>query len=133
MLQMHLIDPERLTAIVDRTASRTIGISQRIALGEEVTLLIQGTEGFVADLVIEQDELAEVRSGPVIDVHLPTGLHLSVRAASERIQIFRSLRLDDKPAEETKHRQFAVVAIRVELPHTFLHVRMDVPFEFLCL
>src|SRR5262245_34484691 len=101
MLQMHLIDAERLTAIVDRTAARTIGIRQRVTLGQEVPLLIQRTEGFVADLVIEQDELAEVRSGPIIDVHLPARFHLSIWTAPERIQVLRSFRFDDKPSEET--------------------------------
>ncbi len=131
MLQVHLIDPERLAAIVDRTATRPVGVSQRIALRQEVALLVQRTEGFVADLVIEQHELAEVRSGPVIDVHLPTGLHFLVGACAQRVQVPGTLRLDDKRAEETQYRQFPVVAVGVELPHPFLHVRMDVPFKFL--
>ena len=62
VLQVHLIDTERLAAIVQRPAARTIGIRQRIALRQEVAFFIQRTERFVADLVIEEDELAEVRA-----------------------------------------------------------------------
>ena len=131
MLQMHLIDTERLAAIVDRTASRTIGIRQRIALGQEVALLVQGAEGFVADFVIEQHELAEVRSGPVIDVHLPAARDLLVRACPQRIDVARSLRFHDERAEEAQHGQLTVMAVRMELPHTLLHLRMDVPLELL--
>ena len=42
VLQMHLIDAERLAAIVDRPATRTIGIRQRIALRQEVALCSEG-------------------------------------------------------------------------------------------
>ncbi|TKS57928.1 MAG: hypothetical protein EWM72_03352 [Nitrospira sp.] len=132
MLQMHLIDAERLAAIIDRPATRTVGVGQRIALREEVALLIQRTEGFIADLVIEQHELAEVRSGPVIDIHLPAALGFRRRTStSERIHVLRTLRFHDKGAEETHHGQFTVMAVGMELPNALLHLRMDVPLELL--
>ena len=131
MLQMHLIDAERLTAIVQRSTARTIGIRQRVALRQEVALLVQWTEGFVADFVIKQHELAEVRSRPVIDVDLPTALHFLVRPAAYGVEVLRALRLDDEGPEETQDGQLAVMAPRVELTHTFLHVRMDIPLEIL--
>ena len=59
---VHLVDPERLAAVIDRTASRTIRIGQWITLWQEVALLVQGTECFIADLVIEEHELPEVWS-----------------------------------------------------------------------
>ncbi len=131
MLQVHLVDAEGLAAIVDRAAARAVGVGQRIALRQEVALLVQRTEGFVADFVIEQHEFAEVRSGPVVDVDLPARLDFLVGAAADRIDVLGSLRLHDEGAEEAQHRQLAVMAVGVELPHAFLHVRMDVPLELL--
>ena len=107
---MHLIDAERLAAIVDRTATRTIGVGQWIALRQEVTLLVQRPEGFVADLVIEQHELAEVRSGPVVDHDLPSAVRIGRGARSERIEVLGTLRFDDEGAEEAQHRQLAIMA-----------------------
>ena len=59
---MHLIDPERLAAIVDRTTTRTIGIRQRVTLREKIALLVQWSERFVSDLMIEEHKLTEIRS-----------------------------------------------------------------------
>src|SRR5438067_1061981 len=61
MLHMHIIDAERLTAIVQCPASRTVGVSQWIALREEVALLVDRAERLIANFVIDQDELPEVR------------------------------------------------------------------------
>ena len=131
MLEVHFTDAERLAAIVQRTTARTIGIGQRIALRQEVALLVQGAEGFVADLVIENHELTEVRSGPVVDHHLPAALGFRRRTGAQRIEILGPLRFDDKRAEETQDGQFTVMAVGVELPDPFLHLRMDVPLKFL--
>ncbi len=54
VLHMHVVDAERLAAIVDRAATRTVGIGQRIALRQEVALLVQRAERFVADFVIDR-------------------------------------------------------------------------------
>ena len=129
---MHLVDAERLAAIIDRAATRTIGVGQRIALREKVALLIQRTEGFIADFVIEQHELTEVRSGRVIDIDLPAGLDFRRRAStSKRIHVLRTPRLHDKGAEETHHGQLTVMAVGMELPNALLHLRMDVPLKLL--
>src|SRR5262249_30569703 len=68
------IDPEWLATVIDRTTARTIGVRQRITLREKVTFLIQRTERFITDFVIEEHELAEVGSSSIVDVHLPTTL-----------------------------------------------------------
>src|SRR4029079_1725984 len=99
VLQVHLIDPERLAAIVQRTATRTIGVRQRITLRQEVTFFVQRTERFVADLVIEQDELAEIRASPVIDIDLPPALHFPVWTAAQGVNILRALRFHHEGAE----------------------------------
>src|SRR5215467_9927568 len=131
MLQMHLIDPEWLATVIDRTTTRTIGVRQRITLREKITFLIQRTERFITDFVIEEHELAEVGSSSIVDVHLPTTPHFLVGATTQRVEILRPFWLHDKSAEETHYGQFTVMAVRVELPYAFLHVRMDVPFKFL--
>src|SRR5262249_50621063 len=71
VLHVHIVDAERLTPIVDRTATRTIRIGQWIALRQEIALPIDRTERFVADLVIDQHELTEIRTGPVLNDRLP--------------------------------------------------------------
>ncbi len=131
VLQVHLVDAEGLAAIVQRAPARPIGIGQGIALRQEVALLVQRAEGLVPDLVIEDHVLAEVRSGPVVDHHLPAAPRFGRRARADRVEILRPLRLDDKGPEETQHRQLAVMTEGVELAHPLLHVRMDVPFKFL--
>ena len=67
VLHMHVVDPERLAAIVDRAATRTIGICQRITLWQEVALLVDGAEGFVADFVIHQNEFPKIWTGSILD------------------------------------------------------------------
>ena len=99
MLHVHVIDAEWLAAIVDRAATRTVGVSQRIALREEVALLIERAERFVADFVVDQHKLAEVRTGSVLNNRLPTTGGRRWIALTERLQIARSARLDDKRAE----------------------------------
>src|SRR5574341_1494438 len=71
VLYMHCVCAERLSAIVDRAATRTIGIGERIALRQEVTLFIDWAERFVAHFMIDQHELTEVRTGPVLNDRLP--------------------------------------------------------------
>src|SRR5262245_43857058 len=131
MLQMHLIDPEWLATVIDRTTTRTIGVRQRITLREKITFLIQRTERFITDFVIEEHELAEVGSSSIVDVHLPTTLHFLVGATTQRVEILRPFRLHNKGAKEAHYGQFTVMAVRVKLPYAFLHVGMDIPLELL--
>ena len=133
VLHMHVVDAERLAAIVDCTATRTIGVGQRITLRQEVALLIERAEGLVADFVIDQHKLAEVRTGTVFDDRLPTTGGRRWIALAERLQVARSARLDNERAEQSHHGQFAVLAIGMELADTFLGVRVDVPLELACL
>ncbi len=129
---MHLIDPERFAAVVDGPSAGTIGVRQRIALGQEIPFLIQRTKRFIPDFMIEQHELAEIRSGGVVDIHLPPAVDFGRRASfSERVHIFGAPGFHDERSEKTQDRQFTIVAVRVKLPHALLHLRMDIPLEFL--
>ena len=87
MLHMHIIDAERLAPVIQRAAAGAIRIRQRITLREEVALLVDRTERLIANLVIDQDELPEVRPLWRIDNRLPTAAHLSGVSLSEWIQI----------------------------------------------
>ena len=129
VLHVHVVDAERLAAIVDRTATRTIGVGQRIALREKISLLVQRAERFVADFVIDQHILAKVRTGAVLNDRLPPTGGRRWIARTERLQVARSAGLDDERAEQSHHRQLTVLAIGMELADTFLGVRVDVPLE----
>ncbi len=129
VLHVHVVDAERLAAIVDRAAARTIGIRQRIALREEVALLVERAERLVADFVIVEHELAEIRARAVLDHDLPAAGGRRRIAAAERFPIGRAARFNDERTEESHHGQFAVVAERVELADTLLRSRMDVPLK----
>ena len=112
VLQVHVVDAERLAAIVDRTATWAIGIGQRIALRQEIALLIERAESLVADFMIDQHKLAEIRAGPVLNDRLPAAGGRRGIACTERLQVARSARLDDKRAEQAHHRQLTVLAYR---------------------
>ena len=133
MLHVHVVDAEGLAAVIQRATARPVGIGQRIALREEVALLVHGTKGFIAHLVIDDHELAEVRAGSVLDDRLPAALHRSRIAGPQRIEIVRPFWLHDERAEETHDRQLTIVAVAVELPAAFLRGGMDVPLEVLTL
>src|SRR5947199_2391824 len=59
MLDVHVVDAKRLTPVVERPASRTIGVGQRIALRKEVPLLVDRTESLIPHLMVDDDKLAE--------------------------------------------------------------------------
>src|SRR5829696_4862093 len=126
---MHVVDAERLAAIVDRTPSGTIRVGQRIALRKKIALLVDGTEGLIPDLVIDEHELTEVRAGAVLDDGLPAAARGSRIPGSERFQVARSARLDDEGTEEAHDGQLTVVAVGMELPDTLLRAWMDVPLK----
>ena len=130
MLHVHVVDAERFAAIVQRTRSRTIGVRQRIALRQEVAVLVHRTKRFIAHLMINQHELAKIRARAVLDHRLPPAAVFRSRPRSQRIIVFRPARLDDEHPEQPHDRQFPVIAVRVELPAALLGVRMDVPFHF---
>src|SRR5688572_3389662 len=128
VLHVHVINAEWLAAIVDRAATGTIDIRERVALRQEVALLVQRTEGFIADLMIDQHKLTEVRAGAVLDDRLPAARGRRGIAGTQRLEVARSTRLDDECAKESHDRQLTVVAVGMELPDTLLGARMDVPF-----
>ncbi|MCG3768528.1 MAG: hypothetical protein JW394_0640 [Nitrospira sp.] len=72
MLYMHVVDAERFAPIVNRAATGTIRIGQRVALWEKVALLVQRTERFVTDFMINYNKLPKVRAGSVLNHDLPT-------------------------------------------------------------
>ncbi len=133
VLHVHVVDTERLAAIVDRASARTIGIGQRVALGQKVALLVQWPEGLVADFVVVEHELAEVRARPVLDHDLPAAGGRGRIAAAERFPVRGPARLDDERSEEPHDGQLAVVAEGVELADALLGVRVDVPLEIAAL
>src|SRR5678816_3890566 len=122
---MHVVDAERLAAIVDRAATRTIGVGQRITLRKEVALLVEGAERFVTDFVIDQHELTEIGAGAVLDDGLPAARGRCGIACAQRLEITRSARLNDERAKETHDGQFTVIAEGMELSDTFLSGRMN--------
>src|SRR6266545_4948922 len=99
MLDVHVVDAKRLTPVVERPASRPIGIGERIALRKEVPLLVHRAESFVSYFVVDDDKLPEVWAGPVLNDRLPSTPHFGGLAGSDRIEIARPFRLDHKGAE----------------------------------
>ena len=71
MLHMHIINAERFTAIINGSGTWTIRIRQRIPLGQEISMLIDWTESFVSDLMIDENKFPEIRSVSIINHHLP--------------------------------------------------------------
>src|SRR5262245_47542779 len=99
VLHVHIVNAERLAAVVDRAASWTIRVGQRIALRKEVALLVEGAERFVSDFMVEQHELAEIRTGAVLDHDLPTAGCRCRVPGSERFPIARPPGLDHEGAK----------------------------------
>ena len=133
VLHMHVIDAERLAAIVDRAATGTVCIGQGIALRKEIALFIQRTERFVADFVVVEHEFTEVRTGAVLDHDLPAAGGRGHGAAAEGFPIGRTTGFDDEGSEHAHHRQLTILAVGVELADAFLGVRVDVPLELAAL
>ena len=129
MLDMHVVDAERLTAVVQRAAAGTIRVRERVTLGEEVPLLVHRTEGFITDFMINQHEFTEIRPHRGINDRLPAASHLGRLTLAERIEIPRPLRFHHKGPEHAHHGQLTVIAVGMELAPAFLRVGMDVPFH----
>ena len=129
MLCLHVVHAERLAAVVQRAGHRAIDVGQRIALRNEVALLIQWAERFIADLVIKQHELTKVRAGSILNNRLPAALGGLRIPGAQRLQILRAFRFDHKRPEEAHHGQFAVVAVRMELAAPLLLRGRNIPFH----
>src|SRR5436309_9708408 len=99
MLNVHVVDAERLAAVIKRATARPIGIGERIPLRKEIPLLVDRTESFIPHLMVDNDKLAEVRAGPVLNDRLPSTPHFGGLAGSDRIEIARPFRLDYKGAK----------------------------------
>src|SRR6476659_7156807 len=112
---MHIINAERLAAIVDGAAAGTIRVGERIALRQEVALLIQRTKRFVADFMIDQHELAKVGASAVLDDRLPAARGRRSIARTQRLQVARAARFDDERAKKSHDRQLPIVAEGMEL------------------
>src|SRR3989475_13292981 len=72
MLNVHVVDAERLAAVIERATARAVGVGQGIALRKEVPLLVDRTESLIPHLMVDNDKLAEVRAGPVLNDRLPS-------------------------------------------------------------
>ena len=129
MLEMHLINAERFAAVVQRAAAWTIGVGQRIPLGQEIALLVDRPEGFVTDFVIEDHVLAEIRARAVVNHHLPAAPGFGRRSQADWFKVTRALRFHHKGSKQPHHRQLAVVAVAMELADAFLHRGVDVPLH----
>ena len=104
VLLVHRINAERLAAIVQRAATGTIGIGQRVTLREEVALLIDRAERLIANFMVDNHELAEIRAGAVLDDRLPPACHLGGFTFAQRIKIFRPARLHHEGPEQAHQR-----------------------------
>src|SRR6476660_346379 len=122
---MHIINAERLAAIVDSAATRTIGVGEGVALRQEVTLLVQRTKRFVADLMVDQHKFAEVGTSAVLDDGLPAARGRRGIARTQGLQIARTARFHHECAEESHDRQFAIVTEGVELSDALLRARRN--------
>ncbi len=129
VLDVHVVEAERLAPVVQCPAARPIRIGQRITLRKEVAFLVHRAERLVADFMINDHKLAEVRAGAVLDDGLPAAGHRSRVAGPQRVEVLRPVRLHDERSEQTHHGQFAIVAVTVELPPAFLRARVDVPLQ----
>ena len=99
MLNVHVVDAERLAAVIERATARAVGVGQGIALREEVPLLVDRTESLIPHLMVDDDKLAEVRAGPVLNDCLPSTPHLGGLTRANRVEIARPFRLDHKGAK----------------------------------
>ena len=99
MLDVHVVDAERLAAVIERTTTWTVGVGQGIALRKEVPLLVDRTESLIPHLMVDDDKLAEVRAGPVLNDRLPPAPELGRLTRADRIKIARPFRLDHKGAK----------------------------------
>src|SRR5215470_19706187 len=77
VLHVHVVDAEWLAPVVDRTTARTIRVSERIALRQKIALLVDRAERLIADFVVDQHKLSEVRTRAVLDYHLPAAARRS--------------------------------------------------------
>src|SRR5207302_9467962 len=98
MLNVHVVDAERLAAVIERATAWAVGVGQGIALREEVPLLVDRTVSLIPHLMVDDDKLPEVRAGPVLNDRLPTAPHLGGLTRADRIAIARPFRLDHKGA-----------------------------------
>src|SRR6185295_20316904 len=89
VLHMHVVDAERLAAVVDRTAPGAVGIGQRITLRQEVALLIHRAERLIADFVVDQHEFTEVRPRTILNDGLPSAPLRGGITGSQWLEIFR--------------------------------------------
>ena len=129
MLRLHVVHTKRFASIVQRPRDGSVHIGDWIPLRNKVTMLIDRTKGFIADFMINEDELAKIRTGAVFDDRLPTTGHRCRFPCTERIQIRRTLWFHHKSAHQAHHRQLTIIAVTMKLPSPFLHRRWNIPLH----
>src|SRR5207245_6423286 len=72
MLNVHVVDAERLAAVIERATARAVGGGQGMALREEVPLLGDRTGSLITHPIVDGEQLTEVRGGPVLNDLRPT-------------------------------------------------------------
>src|SRR3990172_1409292 len=94
-----------------------------------LAITVKGPEGFIPDLMINNDKFSEVRNVGVFDHHLPTTFSLFT---GDRIEIARTHRFND---ECPNHSKTCLLPshMAVEGMGPFLLIRTDIPFENLTL
>src|SRR5437879_11247946 len=92
MLNVHVVDAERLAAVIERATARAVGVGQGIALRQEVPFLVDRTEGFIPNFVVDDDKLAEVRAGPVLNDRQHYNPHLRRLDVSYRLELVPTFR-----------------------------------------
>ena len=107
---------ERLTAIVQCTRAGTVGAGGRVDLRQVVPVDVLDPEVLIADLVVEEHELAEGRRARRADHCIPTDRVCRARA---RIGPRRSGGFDDHGPEQPVLRLHSFVAVRMEDVRSF--------------
>src|SRR5215510_12377764 len=102
---------ERLAAVIDGARTRAVAGGERIDLGHRRAGAIEETVPLVANLVVDDHELAEMAAVRRHDGGLPAGAKLTAL----QIQVTRAFRLHDHGAEEPMGRLHACGAMTVEV------------------
>ncbi len=93
---MHVVDAERFASVVQRPGTWTIGIRQWITLRKEVPMLVDRPERFITDLMVDDDEFAEVGSCPVLNHDLPSTFRFCGWSRAIRFPVFGISGLNNK-------------------------------------
>jgi hypothetical protein len=116
---------KRLATVVQRPGGGAVGVGKGVNHRNKAAALVQELIILVADLVIEEDELAEVYAIGVANDGRPAAGQL---AAGEGVEVEGVFGFDDDGAEEAMAGLEPVVAVAVEIADALLLLFRDHPF-----